>query len=255
MTRVIKIGGNEMNVAGFLDELAAQIAGMTAEEPVVLVHGGGQEIADLQSRLGIAPRKVDGLRVTDAASLDVAEMVLSGRANKQIVRALLAAGLDAVGLSGVDGRLLAARKKEHPTADLGLVGEIVAVRAHLLQRLLQVGVTPVISPISLGNDGQTYNVNADEAATALAAALEAEALDFVSNVPGVLAEGTLVPHLSPDETEALIAGGVISGGMIPKTRAALDALARGVPRVRIVDLAGLRGGGGTVFSNQYSVVS
>ena len=177
-------------------------------------------------------------------------MVLSGRANKQIVRALLAAGLDAVGLSGDDGRLLTARKKEHPTADLGLVGEIVAVRAHLLQRLLQVGITPVISPISLSNDGQTYNVNADEAATAIAAALGAEALDFVSNVPGVLAGGELVPRLSPDETETLIADGVISGGMIPKVRAALDALARGVPQVRIVDLAGLRGGGGTVFSEE-----
>ena len=250
MTRVIKIGGNEMNVAGFLEELAAQVAGVVAAEPVVIVHGGGQEIATLQTRLGIEPLKVDGLRVTDAASLDVAEMVLSGRTNKQIVRALLAAGLDAVGLSGVDGRLLTARKKEHPTADLGLVGEIVAVRAHLLQRLLQVGITPVISPISLSNDGQTYNVNADEAATAIAAALGAEALDFVSNVPGVLAGGELVTRLSPDETETLIADGVISGGMIPKVRAALDALARGVPQVRIVDLAGLRGGGGTVFSEE-----
>ena len=250
MTRVIKIGGNEMNVAGFLEELAAQVAGVVAAEPVVIVHGGGQEIATLQTRLGIEPLKVDGLRVTDAASLDVAEMVLSGRTNKQIVRALLATGLDAVGLSGVDGRLLTARKKEHPTADLGLVGEIVAVRAHLLQRLLQVGITPVISPISLSNDGQTYNVNADEAATAIAAALGAEALDFVSNVPGVLADGELVTRLSPDETETLIADGVISGGMIPKVRAALDALARGVPQVRIVDLAGLRGGGGTEFSEE-----
>ena len=248
MTRVIKIGGNEMNVAGFLDELAAQVAGVTAAEPVVLVHGGGQEIAALQTQLGLEPVKVDGLRVTDAASLDVAEMVLSGRTNKQIVRALLAAGLDAVGLSGVDGRLLTARKKEHPTADLGLVGEVTAVRAHLLQRLLQVGLIPVISPISLGNDGQTYNVNADEAATAIAAALGAETLDFVSNVPGVLAGGELVRHLSPDEAEALIADGTIAGGMIPKVRAALDALARGVAQVRIVDLAGLRGGGGTVFS-------
>ena len=250
MTRVIKIGGNEMNVAGFLEELAAQVAGVVAAEPVVIVHGGGQEIATLQTRLGIEPLKVDGLRVTDAASLDVAEMVLSGRTNKQIVRALLAAGLDAVGLSGVDGRLLTARKKEHPTADLGLVGEVTAVRAHLLQRLLQVGLIPVISPISLGNDGQTYNVNADEAATAIAAALGAETLDFVSNVPGVLADGELVTRLSPDETETLIADGVISGGMIPKVRAALDALARGVPQVRIVDLAGLRGGGGTVFSEE-----
>lgn len=250
MTRVIKIGGNEMNVAGFLEQLAAQVAGMAAGEPVALVHGGGQDIADLQSRLGIEPVKVDGLRVTDAASLGVAEMVLSGRANKQIVRALLAAGLDAVGLSGVDGRLLTARRKAHPTADLGLVGEVTDVRLPLLERLLQMGIVPVISPISLGDDGQTYNVNADEAAAAIAAALGADTLDFVSNVPGVLAGGELVRRLSPDEAEALIADGTIAGGMIPKVRAALDALARGVASVRIVDLVGLREGGGTVFSKQ-----
>lgn len=250
MTRVIKIGGNEMNVAGFLEQLAAQVAGMAAGEPVALVHGGGQDIADLQSRLGIEPVKVDGLRVTDAASLGVAEMVLSGRANKQIVRALLAAGLDAVGLSGVDGRLLTARRKAHPTADLGLVGEVTDVRLPLLERLLQMGIVPVISPISLGDDGQTYNVNADEAAAAIAAALRADTLDFVSNVPGVLAGGELVRRLSPDEAEALIADGTIAGGMIPKVRAALDALARGVASVRIVDLVGLREGGGTVFSKQ-----
>ena len=148
----------------------------------------------------------------------------------------------------MDGRLLTCRRKRHPTVDLGLVGEVTAVRGELLQRLLAGGITPVISPISLGVDGQTYNVNADEAAGAIAAALGAAQLDFVSNVPGVLAGGERLPQLTPDAAEALIAGGVISGGMIPKVRTALDALARGVPRVRIVDLAGLAGAAGTVFS-------
>ena len=251
MTRVIKMGGNELDTPGFLEALARDLAmPRHPGRPPVIVHGGGKEIAALQTRLGIEPVKVDGLRVTDAASLDVAEMVLSGRANKQIVRALLAGGLDAVGLSGVDGRLLTARKKQHPTADLGLVGDITAVRLPLLQHLLQMGIIPVISPISLGDDGQTYNVNADEAAAAIAAALAADTLDFVSNVPGVLAGGRLLPHLTPETTEALIADGTIAGGMIPKVRAALDALARGVARVRIVDLGGLRESGGTVFSGQ-----
>ena len=250
MTYVTKIGGNEINAPGFLEELAAIQAAQTRLGGRIIVHGGGQDIAALQTRLGIEPVKVDGLRVTDAASLDAAEMVLSGHTNKQIVRALLAVGLDAVGLSGVDGRLLTCRQKQHPAVDLGLVGEITAVRAELLQRLLHAGILPVISPISLGEDGQTYNVNADEAAAAVAAALGAMSLDFVSNVPGVLAGGALLPHLTPDAAEALIVEGVISGGMIPKVRAALDALARGVPSVRIVDLAGLRGGGGTVFSKQ-----
>lgn len=252
MTRIIKIGGNEMNTPGFLEELARQIANLSAAtaEPLVIVHGGGQEIAALQSRLGIEPVKVDGLRVTDAESLAVAQMVLSGHTNKAIVKALLAAGLDAAGLSGVDGGLLRCRKKQHPTADLGLVGEIIAVRAGLLAHFVAQGIVPVISPISLGEDGQTYNVNADEAAGAIARAIPADTLDFVSNVPGVLHDGRLLPELTPTQADSLIAAGVINGGMIPKVRAALDALDRGVSRVRIVNLAGLGCGGGTVFSER-----
>lgn len=248
MTRVIKIGGNEMNTPGFLEALAEQIARLAAAgEPLVVVHGGGQEIAALQSRLGIEPIKVDGLRVTDSESLAVAQMVLSGHTNKAIVKALLAAGVDAVGLSGIDGGLLRCRKKHHPAADLGLVGEITAVRAELLLAFAAPRIVPVISPISLGEDGQTYNVNADEAAGAIAQALAAQMLDFVSNVPGVLQEDELLPCLTQAQADALIAGGVITGGMIPKVRTALDALARGVDQVRIVNLPGLSAGGGTVF--------
>lgn len=254
MSRVIKIGGNEMNAPGFLDELARQIAMLSAGEPLIIVHGGGQEIAALQSRLGIEPLKVDGLRVTNAESLAVAQMVLSGHTNKAIVKALLAGGLDAVGISGVDGGLLRCRKKQHSTVDLGLVGEVVRVRTDLLRRLSAEGTIPVISPISLGEDGQTYNVNADEAAGAIAQALSAGALDFVSNVPGVLDQGRVLPGLTPPEAEALIRDGVISGGMIPKTRTALDALGRGVPNVRIVDLAGLSANGGTVFVGERGLV-
>jgi len=248
MIRVIKIGGNEMNTPGFLQELAAQLARLAAAGPLVVVHGGGQDIAALQARLGLEPVKVDGLRVTDAESLAVAQMVLSGHTNKHVVRTLLAAGLDAVGLSGVDGGLLRCRKKAHPTVDLGLVGEVTSVRAGLLDKLIEAGLVPVVSPVSLGEDGQIYNVNADEAAGAIAAALAAAALDFVSNVPGVLAKGDLLPELSAAAAEALIADGTVSGGMIPKVRTALDALDRGIPRVRIVNLAGLGAGGGTIFS-------
>lgn len=247
MTRIIKIGGNEMNKPGFLDDLARQIAALTGSEPLVIVHGGGQEIAALQSRLGIEPVKIDGLRVTDADSLAVAQMVLSGQTNKTIVIALLAAGVDAVGFSGVDGGLLRCRKKQHPTADLGLVGEIVAVRADFLEHFAGRGIVPVISPISLGQDGQTYNVNADEAAGAIAAALGADRLDFVSNVPGVVAGGRRLSSLTPATAEALISEGVVRDGMIPKVRTALDALRQGVAQVRIVDLAGLASGG-TVFT-------
>lgn len=243
--RIIKVGGNELDHPGFLLALAQAVA--TSPEPVVIVHGGGRAIADLQARLGLETVKVEGLRVTDADSLAVAQMVLSGAANKRIVGALLAAGVDAIGLSGVDRGLLRCRKKMHPTADLGYVGEIVRVRTEVITQLLMGGVTPVVSPISLGLDGQTYNVNADHAAGALAAALEADLLEFLSNVPGVLHQGAVIPLLKPAETEHLIAGGVIRDGMVPKVNAALAAVNQGVRCARIVDLAGLAGPGGTSF--------
>lgn len=242
---VLKIGGNELDDGDFLQSLACFVAGLS--EPVVIVHGGGKAIADLQARLGLATVKVDGLRVTDRESLAVAQMVLSGQANKQIVAALLAAGVDAVGLSGVDGGLLRCQKKQHPTADLGFVGTITQVRASVIRSLWEQGITAVLSPISLGEDGQIYNVNADEAASAVALALHARLLDFISNVPGVLLEGQVIPQLTLVQTEKLISEGIVNGGMIPKVQAALTAVASGVPQARIVNLAGLATAGGTVF--------
>ena len=242
---VIKIGGNELDDAGFLDNLARFVAGLG--EPVVIVHGGGKAIANLQAKLGLATVKVDGLRVTDAESLTVAQMVLSGQTNKLIVTTLLAAGVDAVGLSGVDGGILRCQKKQHVTADLGFVGTISQVQTGVIESLLTQGITAVLSPISLGEDGQTYNVNADEAASAVALALNARLLDFVSNVPGVLFEGQVIPQLTPAQTEKLISDGVVNGGMIPKVRSALTAVASGVPQARIVNMAGLASAGGTVF--------
>ncbi|MCA9987866.1 MAG: acetylglutamate kinase [Anaerolineales bacterium] len=244
--RVIKIGGNELDSQSFLDGLATTIANLN--EPVIVVHGGGQAIAELQSKLGLTTTKVDGLRVTDADSLRVAEMVLSGHANKLLVRALQAAGVNAIGLSGVDAGLLQCEKKQHPTADLGYVGTIVRVNGALLHNLVAQGLTPVISPISVGADHHAYNVNADEAATAVAAALPADLLDFVSNVPGVLQADQLIPQLTPAATQTLIDDGVIHGGMIPKVGAALSALEAGVAQVRIVNLAGLANGAGTRFT-------
>lgn len=248
--RVIKIGGNELSDPGFVTILASTIAKMKGDtaEPVIIVHGGGRAIAGLQAQLGLEEFKVDGLRVTDLESLSVAQMVLSGHINKIVVKALLAAGLDALGISGVDGAVLRCHKKQHPTVDLGYVGEIVQVRAELLQQLAAMGITTVLSPISLGLDGLTYNVNADEAASAVALSIEAKQLDFVSNVPGVLLNGSVIPHLSSMETKHLIAAGTISGGMIPKVHAALEAVQLGVAQTRIVDLAGLAADGGTRFA-------
>ena len=245
--QILKIGGNELDQPAFLDQLARAVADM--EEQVVIVHGGGKAVSEMQARLGLRPTILDGLRVTDADSLAVAQMVLSGLTNKLIVAALLAAGVDAVGLSGVDGGLLRCVQKEHPTADLGYVGELVKVRTELLLELTNHRVTPVISPISLGLDGCVYNVNADEAAGTLAGALNADVLTFVSDVAGVLdVTGNTIALLSTAETETLIEAGVINGGMIPKVRTALGAISKNVANVRIVNLAGLARAEGTLFT-------
>jgi acetylglutamate kinase len=249
--RVIKIGGNELSDPGFVTGLAQSVADLRAAgEELVILHGGGRDIAGMQTRLGLEPIKVDGLRVTDLESLQVAQMVLSGHTNKLIVKALLAEEVDALGISGIDGGMLRCRKRSHPKVDLGYVGEVVEVRTGRLHELTQLGFTVVLSPISLGLDGLTYNVNADEAASAVALAVGAAQLDLVSNVPGVLSGREILPSLTPRQTEQLIAGGVVSGGMIPKVRAAVDAIQCGVAQARIVNLAGLAAGGGTVFKHE-----
>lgn len=245
--QVIKVGGNELGDQDFLNGLAASVLSM--EGPVIIVHGGGEAVTAMQRKLGQEPTKIDGLRITDAETLEVSQMVLSGYANKTIVAALVSAGLDAVGISGVDGGFLRCAKKQHPTRDLGYVGQIVAVRSRFLHGLLDQGLLPVISPISLGSEGQVYNVNADEAAAAIATSLQVKMLNFISNVPAVLDhENKPIPALTPELSEKLIRSGVIYGGMVPKVRAALDVVGQGVPKARIVSLSGLANGAGTTIS-------
>jgi acetylglutamate kinase len=246
---VVKIGGNELDDPQFVAALATAVAALQPRP--VLVHGGGKEIGMIQRALGGEPRFVAGLRVTDAAALQAAEMVLCGSVGTRLTAALIAAGTDALGLSGVDRGLIRVRKVEHPEGDLGRVGTPVAVRAEVLRELLEHGVVPVVAPISLGPDGP-YNVNADEAAGAIAAALEAAEVVFVTNVPGVLVQGSLALNLTREQIETLIADGTISGGMIPKVRAALTALEAGVRAARITNLAGLDGGGTTIWRNHTS---
>lgn len=253
---VLKIGGNELDDDRFVSGLIDALRALRQTCAVALVHGGGKAIARLQERLCLEPRFVDGLRVTDDESLDVAEMVLSGWINKRLVARLVAAGVPALGLSGVDDGLFRVVKLSHNTHDLGWVGDIIETHSSEVAALLARGVTPVISPISLGLDGHTYNVNADHAASALACALGVGELVFVSNVPGVLigmhagtadAGGECVPLLTSTEVESFIRSGEINGGMVPKVRSALSALERGVPRVRITNLEGLTSDGGTCF--------
>jgi acetylglutamate kinase len=246
MIQVLKIGGNELDNPLFVKDLALAIKSLT--EPPIVVHGGGKEIRSLQEKLGLEPRYLDGLRVTDDASLEVVQMVLAGRVNKRLVAALGAVGVDAFGMSGIDRSSVKAEKMLHPSGDLGWVGRVVAVRADVFFNMLDNGITPVLSPICWGSDGTVFNVNADQVAEAVALAMQADVLVFVSNVPGVLVGDQLLDRLDRARAETLIADGTISGGMIPKVRSALETVARGVQSVRITNLDGLRQGSGTVVT-------
>ena len=241
--RVIKIGGALLNEP----DQVAQIGRIVAASPggSLVVHGGGTAVDDAQKRLGIPIEKVDGLRRTGEAVREAVLMVLCGLANKQLVAALQAVNVAAVGLSGIDGGLFRCEPLSHPEADLGYVGEIVQVNTGILTGLLDQGFVPVVAPLSLGVDGEIYNVNADQAAAKLASALGAEALDLVSGVPGVEIDGSVAAVLSSSDVARLREAGAIHSGMVPKVEAGLRAVREGVGRVRITDVVGLEAIGGT----------
>lgn len=244
---VVKVSGHELDDPSFVAGLGGALA--RAGRPTILVHGGGKELSAAFERYGATFSFVDGMRVTDPDQMPIVEMVLSGAINKRLVAALLSAGVQPIGLSGVDLGLARALPYRPDGRDLGRVGEIVEVRAEVLRTLLGQGWTPVVSPVSIGRDDLVpYNVNADLMAQALARALNASELTFVSNVPGVLIGGQVVPRLAAGQIEAAIADGTISGGMVPKVRAALDAIVSGVKAVRICNLAGIDGGGSQIVA-------
>ena len=229
--RVVKIGGNELDRQEWVAACAHALVGAA---PVVVVHGGGQAVSAMSRRLSLPIEKRDGLRVTTLEIAEVVEMVLGGPMNRLLVAALRAAGLDAIGLSGVDGGLLNARPVD---GGLGHVGEITAVCASLLESLLLAGLTPVVAPVApTPAGGVPLNVNADHAAAAVAAALHADELLFVSDIPGVQVDGVAQPTLAASEIENMIELGIATDGMAAKLRAAAQALAGGVRAVRIGDL-------------------
>ncbi len=243
---IFKISGSDLDDTVFSSRFAHVIAeqARAGNNPIV-VHGGGKELTELLTTMNVRTRFVNGLRVTDAQTRDAALMVLSGLANKRLVAALLAQGVDAIGLSGLDARLV---KVERLSLALEFVGKPVSVNTRLFTQLLDYSLCPVISPMSIGDDGEMYNVNADHVAGAIAAAMDADLLTFVTNVPGVLDNHkSLIPNLSGAQAEALIADGTVFGGMIPKVRTALEALDAGVSKVRITDLDGVVSGNGTIF--------
>jgi len=246
-TFVIKYGGHAMGdeTLGMLfarDVVLLRQMGVN----VVVVHGGGPQIGAMLDRLKIKSEFIDGLRVTDQATVEIVEMVLAGSINKAIVTAINQAGGSAVGLSGKDGQMIRARKLRRTVKDtdsniekvldLGFVGEPAEVNPHLLQHFNKSDIIPVVAPTGVGPSGETYNINADTAAGAVAGALKAQRVLFLTDVPGVLdKEGNLIPDMTESQARALIADGTIKGGMIPKVETCLEAVKRGVKAAVILD--------------------
>ena len=246
-TVVIKYGGHAMGDADLAEKFCADVVQLKLSgiNPVI-VHGGGPQIGRMLERLGIASRFEDGLRITCAQTVEVAEMVLSGSVNKQVVNCIRKMGGKAAGISGKDANLCTARKlqrrKTDPVSgidkviDLGFVGEPVAMDTGIIDVLAQSDVIPVVAPIAVSEKGETLNINADTFAGALAKALRAKRLLLLTDVQGVLdSDGRLLPELSVEEVERLIENGTISGGMIPKVRSCVDVVQGGVEGVIILD--------------------
>jgi len=239
-TVVIKYGGNAMTDE-HLKRCFAQNIVMLKQVGInpVVVHGGGPQIGEMLTRLNIESRFIDGMRVTDADTMQVVEMVLGGMVNKSIVSLLNQVGGRAVGLTGKDSGLIQAqpmRLPGKPEASLGYVGEISSINTELVRRLQQDHFIPVIAPIGTDADGASYNINADLVASSLAVALAASRLLLLTNTPGILDnEGELLTGLTPTDVAGLIADGTIHGGMLPKVQCAVDALSAGVSSVVIID--------------------
>lgn len=236
-TIVVKYGGHAMDDANLRTSFCRDVVllKLVGLHPVI-VHGGGPQIADMLDKLGVSSRFVDGMRVTDEQTMRVVEMVLAGGVNQDLVSLINIVGKEAgraVGLSGHDGAMVKARRVE----SLGRVGDVVAVDARIIEQLSADGFIPVVAPIAVDiDDGRSLNVNADPFAAKLAAAMRAEKLVLLTDVPGVKgADGALRSTLTAAEAKALVKAGVIAGGMIPKVQFGLDALADGVRKVHIID--------------------
>ena len=245
-TLVIKYGGAAMHEPELKSAFARDITLLQylGIHPVV-VHGGGPQIGQVLAKMDIPTRFVDGLRVTDESTMDVVEMVLAGKVNKEIVNLINSAGGNAVGLSGKDGLLLKAQKLEYyrpredeppEIIDIGLVGEVTAVNTHLIRTLQDQHFIPVIAPVGVGEAGETYNINADLVAGAVAKAMGAAKLILLTDVPGVLdGDGHLVSSLTRRQAITLMEEGMAVGGMIPKVKCCLEAVDEGVAKAHILD--------------------
>ena len=236
---VVKYGGSamvdeELKKRGIEDVTLLKLVGF---KPII-VHGGGKEISKWVGKVGMEPKFINGLRVTDAETMEVAEMVL-GKVNKSLVQHVEELGVRAIGISGKDGGLLKVEKKYSDGKDIGFVGEVKEVNAQILYDLLEKDFLPIVCPIGLDDEFQTYNINADDAACAIARAMKAEKLAFLTDIEGVYKDpedpSSLISELWVEEAEKLMAEGYIGGGMLPKLQNCIDAIENGVSRVHILD--------------------
>jgi len=234
---IVKYGGNAMIDENLQNSFARDIVLMklVGMHPVV-VHGGGPQIGEFLNKLDIKTEFIDGIRVTPPAAMEVVEMILGGKINKRIVQLIQSHGGLAMGLTGVDGNCINARKITHNNIDYGQVGEVIGINAEIIINLIKNDIVPVIAPIGSSTDGQTFNINADTVASQIAIALKAERLVLLTNTAGVLDQtGELIPLLGAAQVTALINDGTISGGMLPKIRCGLESIRNGVDAVQIID--------------------
>ncbi len=236
-TVVVKYGGNAMINEELKQQVMEDIALLSLiGVRIVLVHGGGPEISDMMDKLGKEPRFIDGLRVTDAETAEIAQMVLSGKVNKSLVNLLLKKGGNAIGISGVDARFIEAEMKDEI---LGYVGRITHINIDPILGLFERGYIPVVATVGCDREGHVYNINGDTAAAYIAGALGAERLIMMTDVAGILRDKddpkTLISQVTLEEAKTLFAQGVIAGGMIPKVECCIEAISRGVKNVVIMD--------------------
>jgi len=239
-TVIIKYGGSAMKnddlKKTFVEDIAfMKLVGIN----IIIVHGGGHSINKMLKRLSIEPKFFNGLRITDEETMEVVEMVLAGNVNKGIVNDIQIQGVDALGLCGKDGNLLEAKKKIIDGKDLGFVGEVIKVKTSLLKDILKNSIIPVIAPIAKDNLGNTYNINADDVASAISKSLNAEKLVFLTDVSGVFSNindnTTLISEMNVDQALSYIEDGIITNGMIPKVKCCVEAIQNGVNSVHIID--------------------
>lgn len=232
-TVCIKIGGATVDASGLLQELGQSLARVLPSDFPIVIHGGGKDISRFLEKLDKEFTFVEGMRVTDKEMVGIVQMVLSGDVNKRIVNALLKEGVNALGFSGVDTNLFEASKMLMRGHDIGFVGKIDKVSPGVIEMCRHYKIVPVVSPISRNADGNTFNVNADLAASELAMALKADDLIFISDVPGIMIDDAVKKEVRTSEIEEFIKRGHVTGGMIPKLRSAAEAVHRGVKRVHI----------------------